>query len=370
MSARCTGVAVGVLAERVVEQVDVHPPGERVGDAQRRRGEVVVAHVLVDPALEVAVAREHRADDEVVLVDRLGDLLRQRPRVADAGRAAVADEVEAELVEVLVEPGALEVLGDHGRARRERGLHPRLALEPALDRLAGEQAGADHHRRVRGVGAAGDRGDHDPAVVELDLLAVLELDHHRVRLVLGDRREALALAAAARTPAGCPASPSWSSAGGSEAGNDSSIASSRPLPSASRGVGVELGQRLDERRLRVRERDPVLGALRAGDRRLDAAEVELERVGEGRVLGVLVVEHALLARVGVDELDRLGRAAGELEVAERLAVDREDRAGRAELRRHVADRRPVGEPERVHARGRRTRRTSRPRRARAASRSR
>ena len=36
---------------------------------------------------------------------------------------------------------------------------------------------------------------------------------------------------------GRPASPSWSSAGGSEAGNDSSIASSRELPSASAASG-------------------------------------------------------------------------------------------------------------------------------------
>ena len=59
---------------------------------------------------------------------------------------------------------------------------------------------------------------------------------------------------------------------------------------------------------------------------------------------------ALLARVGLDELDPLGGAAGELEVAQRLGVDREDRARRAELRRHVADRRPVGEREVRHAR--------------------
>ena len=57
-------------------------------------------------------------------------------------------------------------------------------------------------------------------------------------------------------------------------------------------------------------------------------------------------EHALLAGVGVDQLDRLGRPPGQLQVAQRLGVDREDRAGRAELGRHVADRRPVGEPER------------------------
>ena len=84
---------------------------------------------------------------------------------------------------------------------------------------------------------------------------------------------------------------------------------------------------------RRRSGDAVLRAL-AG-RRCEGstvAEVELERVGEGRLLGVLVVPQALLLGVGLDERDLLGRAAGELQVAQRLGVDREDRAGRAELR--------------------------------------
>ena len=55
------------------------------------------------------------------------------------------------------------------------------------------------------------------------------------------------------------------------------------------------------------------------------------------------MEQPLLAAVGLDQLDALRRAAGELEVAERLGVDREDPAGGALLGRHVADRRAVGE---------------------------
>ena len=62
--------------------------------------EVVHLHVGVDATLEVAVAREHRGDGEVVLVDRGRDLVDQRTGVADAGRAAVADRVEAEVLEV------------------------------------------------------------------------------------------------------------------------------------------------------------------------------------------------------------------------------------------------------------------------------
>ena len=42
-------------------------PGERVGDDERRRGEVVRLHLGVDARLEVAVAGEHGADDEVAL---------------------------------------------------------------------------------------------------------------------------------------------------------------------------------------------------------------------------------------------------------------------------------------------------------------
>jgi hypothetical protein len=115
-------------------------------------------------------------------------------------------------------------------------------------------------------------------------------------------------------------------------------------------IGQQVLEREPERRLGLRQRDTVLRALRAGERRHDLREVELERVGERRLLGVGVVPQALLLRVLLDQLEPLLRPPRELEVAQRLLVDREDRAGRAELRRHVADRRPVGQRQRRHAR--------------------
>jgi hypothetical protein len=105
---------------------------------------------------------------------------------------------------------------------------------------------------------------------------------------------------------------------------------------------VELGAEVLRR---VRERDAVLRALRAGERRLHVTEVELERVRVDGLLRVLVVEEALLLAVGLDELQALLGPARELEVAERLDVDREDRARGAHLGGHVPDRRPVGERE-------------------------
>ncbi len=202
-----------------VVEVDVHPAGERVGDDERRRGEVVRLHLGMDARLEVPVAGEHRAGDEVVTRDRLRDLVGQRARVADAGRAAVADGLEAELVEVAVEARALVVLGDDLRAGRERRLHPRPPRQPALDRLLREQPGGDHHLRVRGVRARGDRGDHDGAVVELELLAV-ELDPDRVAASAASRRRRRLSATGSGAPPGC------CSVVGSDAGNVSATARS------------------------------------------------------------------------------------------------------------------------------------------------
>ncbi len=177
------------------------------------------------------------------------------------------------------------------------------------------------------------------------LVAVLER-HRRSRRRC--RCRASRAAAAARAGAACRARRRGPRPAGRRRERTRRSPRRRPLPSSLGRLGVELPHRLEEGVLRVRQRDPVLGALRPGDARLDLAEVELEQVAEkvgSSESGV--VEQPLLAGVGVDQLDRLGRAPGELEVAQRLGVDREDRAGRAELRRHVADRRPVGEAERL-----------------------
>src|SRR3546814_12434132 len=47
-------------------------------------------------AFEVAVARQHGGGDDIVAVDRLRNRRRERPRIADAGGAAIADEIIAD----------------------------------------------------------------------------------------------------------------------------------------------------------------------------------------------------------------------------------------------------------------------------------
>ena len=98
----------------------------------------------------------------------------ERAGVADARGAAVADEREAELLEVRGEPGPVVVVGHHPGPGRERGLHPRLAAQAALHGVLRQQPGADHDRRVGGVRARGDRGDHHVPVVDRGRRAVVE----------------------------------------------------------------------------------------------------------------------------------------------------------------------------------------------------
>ena len=117
--------------------------------------------------LEVAIAGEDADADEVVARDGFLDARIERAGVADAGRAAVADGVEAELVEVRLQSAALVVVGDDARAGRERGLDDARHAQPLLDRLLRQQARGEHHRGIGGVGARGDRGDEDVAVVQL-----------------------------------------------------------------------------------------------------------------------------------------------------------------------------------------------------------
>jgi len=158
-------------------KVDVERSGQRVGHDQRRRGEVVELDLGVHAAFEIAVAREHRAHREIPRGDGLADLRRQRSGVADAGSAAIADQKKADLFQRAQQRRFLQVIGDHQRARCQRGLDPGLGLESARGGLLGDQPRSQHHRRIGGIGARRDRGDHHGAITEVESLPI-HLDAH------------------------------------------------------------------------------------------------------------------------------------------------------------------------------------------------
>src|SRR6185312_457390 len=99
---------------------------------------------------------------------------------------------------------------------------------------------------------------------------------------------------------------------------------------STRAVAEDAGDGLAPRRARRLERHAILRPRRTGDRRLDAAEVELERVGEPQ-LGLRVVPEQVLFRVALDELDVIVGTAGEAQVRQRLVVDGEEAHRRAVL---------------------------------------
>ena len=292
-----------------------HLAQQRVGDHQRRRGQVVRAHVGVHAALEVAVAGDHRGADQPVVLDRIDDRVVQRAGVADAGGAAIAHRFEADRIEVLGQAGLVEIFGDHLRAGRERGLHPRLRLQPLGVRLARHQAGGDQHRRVRRVGAGGDRRDHHVAVGQF---VVLALDLDRGPGLVGRHAEALGQ------------------------------------------IGLEGGRN-------VLQQHAVLRPLRAGHRRLHRGQVQFQRVGEHRVGRAGLAEHALRLQVRLHQRDAV-RRRGRTGAGSRA---RPCRPGRSRRWRHIPApccrswRDPAG---RVHpGRGRRIRRICRRRPCGAAS---
>ena len=288
-------LAVLVLAQRLVIHVAADRALQRIGDHQRRRGEIVGAAVGRHAPFEVAVARQDRRRDQIIVVDRRADLRSKRPRIADAGGAAIADQVEADGVQILAQPGGVEIVGHDLASGREAGLDPWLAGEAQRPRLAGDEPGGDQHRRVGGVGAAGDRGDHHVAIADVELLAL-----DRITVVAALLVGALKL-------------------------------------------GVE-------HLVDVGQANPVLRPLGAGERRLDRRHVEVQHVGEQRIGRRGVAPHALRLRIGTDQLDPRIVAAGQLEVIDGPLVDREEAAGRAIFGRHVGDGRPVRQRQRGEAR--------------------
>ena len=264
--------------------VDIHRARNRVRDHQRRRREVVESHDGIDAALEIAIAAQDRARHQVAILDRAGDRLVNRPAVADTGRASVTDQVEAQFLERLDQPRALEVLRDDLRAGREAGLHERLDREPARDRFFRENPGREHHRRIRGVGAARDRRDHDRAMRQRKLSRLgMHFDLVRDMPELGIEDRSLARAACAVAAFGNPL---------------------RELVAVDARMLLEfLAELATKIAFRCRQGDSILRTSRSRHARHHAAEIEFEGVGKFRLRRVGRIEKSLRLAVRLDQSD-------------------------------------------------------------------
>src|SRR5450830_1313513 len=294
-------LAALAFADRFRHQIARHVAGDGVGDDQRWRSEEVRADVRVNTCFEVAVARQHGRRDDVVRGNRCVQLRRQIAGIADTGGAAVGGHAEAQFFQVRQQAGSGQVLGDDARARGQRGLDVRCDFQAGFDGFLGQQAGSQHHARVRGVGARSDRGDQHVAVRHFDVIGGFV---HGVQV-----GRILVETIFAR----------W------------------------------LGEQFGEVRLDVADFDTVLRAFRAGQRRCDRGQVQFHHAGVVDVAGFWNTVQVLRLEVAFERGDFSLAAAGALEIIDGRVVDREEAHGRAVFRCHVGDRRAVRQGQRFGA---------------------
>src|SRR3546814_11566867 len=86
----------------------------------RRRGKEIGAHVRRYATFEIAIAGKHSGRDNVITVDRLADRRCQWAAVADAGGAAIADQIEADSIQMLLQASFGKVVGHQLRSDERR----------------------------------------------------------------------------------------------------------------------------------------------------------------------------------------------------------------------------------------------------------
>ena len=116
--------AIARAPDRIGQDIATDVSCQRECDDERRRGQEPGLQLRVHPPGEISVARQDRDRDDAARGHCLGDFIRERSRVADAGGAPIADDAKADGFEILEQAGAPEVALRGRRSWRERGLHP------------------------------------------------------------------------------------------------------------------------------------------------------------------------------------------------------------------------------------------------------
>jgi hypothetical protein len=122
--------AVAVLSERFAGEIDVNAAGQREGDDERRTHEKISLDALMDAGFEVAIAGKNGGGHEVFADDNIFEAWIERAGIADAGGAAIADGLEAELVEIFLQPGVGQIFGDDTRTGASEVLTVGRMLRP------------------------------------------------------------------------------------------------------------------------------------------------------------------------------------------------------------------------------------------------
>src|SRR5438876_10588079 len=137
-------LCVFIFSQWLARKIDMHSTSQRKGDDQRRRHQEIRLDVLMHARFEIPIYRKHRRRNQIVLVDRFLDVWMERPGVADAGCTTVADKIETELIEIFLESGLLELIGNDARTRCKRGVHRVIDAQTEFGGVFRKSPGCDH----------------------------------------------------------------------------------------------------------------------------------------------------------------------------------------------------------------------------------
>jgi hypothetical protein len=84
---------------------------------------------------EVSVAREDGRSNKVFIGKRLLNVGVQRSGVSYTRRTSVPNNIEAELVQIRLQSGLLQIVGHHPRTRRQRCLHRGVHFHTSFHRF-------------------------------------------------------------------------------------------------------------------------------------------------------------------------------------------------------------------------------------------
>src|SRR5215213_3325252 len=100
-------------SDRICREIEIDTSCNCKSNNKRRAHQKVCLDALVHACLEVSIARQHRCANHVALVYDLLDCRIEWTGVSNAGRTAITDEIESQLVQIRLKTGSFEILGNY-----------------------------------------------------------------------------------------------------------------------------------------------------------------------------------------------------------------------------------------------------------------
>ena len=186
-------VALLVIPQHILFDIEADGTGNRVGHYQRRRGQKGLLGIGVNTPVKIAVTREHGGSVKITLDHLFLDHRVQRARHTVTGSTGKGDHIKTQLLQLRQQAGLLQIHFHRLGAGCQRTLDPGLAQQTQAIGITRQQTGTNNIARIGGVGAAGNSGDNYRAIGHQTLFAIpvlgdtttAQLGHRQQRVRIG-----------------------------------------------------------------------------------------------------------------------------------------------------------------------------------------